>query len=119
MLVTITMATAVNTKKTEEKKESPLYGIRTNRAISEKIQNLKTKFFGNRLFFLPFQWNRNNNLNLRNRLNEKDTENDRTCVIWNGNCLYPTSDDFYTCSNRVTECIHTCRGFTCRGPLCE
>ena len=60
-LLTISFATAVslNTVKTNDKKESPLYGIRTRRAIGErlgKIMNyIKTRFIGDRIFFLPFQ----------------------------------------------------------------
>ncbi|MDH7517954.1 MAG: hypothetical protein QHH19_06390, partial [Candidatus Thermoplasmatota archaeon] len=66
MLVTISFATAVtsNTNTTNsKKKESPLFKIRTELAIGEKLQNLKetikAKFLGERLFFLPFQWLRN------------------------------------------------------------
>ena len=55
MLVTISFATAINTKN-EEKKESPLFNIRTLNSINkEKLnnfrQNIITRFFGNRLFF--------------------------------------------------------------------
>jgi len=63
MLVAISYATAVNTATNAERKESPLYGVRTKRAIGEKIgnilENLKTKFLGNRMFFLPSNWLRN------------------------------------------------------------
>ncbi len=61
-LVAISFATAVssNTAKSVEKKESPLYRIRTRRAIGERlgkiIDYIKTRFLGDRLFFLPFQW---------------------------------------------------------------
>ena len=61
-LVAISFATAVssNTVKTNDKKESPLYSIRTRRAIGERlgkiIDYIKTRFLGDRLFFLPFQW---------------------------------------------------------------
>ena len=61
-LVAISFATAVssNTATSVEKKESPLYGIRTRRAIGERlgkiIDYIKTRFLGDRLFFLPFQW---------------------------------------------------------------
>ena len=41
------------------RKESPLFGIRGRRAIYEKIgdmlENIKTKYVGKRVFFLPFQ----------------------------------------------------------------
>jgi hypothetical protein len=58
MLVAISYATAVNATDVE-KKESPLWRIRTRSAISEKIsiikEKIKTNFFGERAFFLPFQ----------------------------------------------------------------
>ncbi len=59
MLVTITYASAVTTTTQTTRKESPLFKIRTRLAIGDKIQNLKTKFFGERIFFLPFQWLKN------------------------------------------------------------
>jgi len=102
-LISVTMASAINTADIKkEKKESPLYKIRTNRAISEKIQKLKTKFFGERLFFLPFQlFKNNNNLNLRDKLNNKEfTRIDSfTCT--------PTGA-FCGCSatERVSGCTH-------------
>lgn len=59
MLMAISYATAVNTKTSEiVTKESPLYNIRTRRAIDEKIgdiiDNIKTRFLGERAFFIPF-----------------------------------------------------------------
>jgi|GEM_PF-4928086 len=79
MLVTISFATAIQTTNTD-KKESPLYGIRTRLAIGEKIQNLKetikTRFIGDRLFFLPFKWQETMSKNVRNRLNEKSVYTD-------------------------------------------
>ena len=69
MLVTISIVTAVGTthtaKPVEKKGGSPLFGIRTRRAIAveEKIGELKASvrdgikaWFVNREFFLPFQW---------------------------------------------------------------
>ena len=59
-LVAISFATAINTTTSVKKKESPLYRIRTRRAIGERlgkiIDYIKTRFLGDRLFFLPFQW---------------------------------------------------------------
>ena len=59
MLLTITFASAVNTSIPVKKKESPLFSIRTRRAINEKIgdivENIKTKYIGERVFLLPFQ----------------------------------------------------------------
>ena len=60
MLVAISFSTAVssNTTTTVKKKESPLFDIRARRAINEKfgeiIENIKTKYIGERLFFMPF-----------------------------------------------------------------
>ena len=65
MLITISFTSTVssNTETNDDKKESPLYKIRTNRAIGKNlgmiIDYIKTKFFGERIFFLPFQWLRN------------------------------------------------------------
>ncbi|MGF3584624.1 MAG: hypothetical protein ACQXXD_02780 [Thermoplasmatota archaeon] len=59
MLVTISFATAVtsNTNTTNsKKKESPLFKIRTELAIGERIKDLVTRFLGQRIFFLTFQW---------------------------------------------------------------
>ena len=60
ILVAIPFASAVNITTVVEKKESPLFGIRTRKAISgrigEVIENIKTKYIGERVFFLPFQW---------------------------------------------------------------
>ena len=60
MLVTISFASAINTNVTNtERKESPLYKFRTRQAISEKldyiIENIKTRFIGGRLFFVPIK----------------------------------------------------------------
>jgi hypothetical protein len=64
MLLAIAFASTVssNTPKTP-KKESPLFGIRTRGAIRKKIGDLFSRFIGERIFFLPFQWLRN----IRNR----------------------------------------------------
>jgi hypothetical protein len=60
MLVAISFSTAVKTTNAETK-ESPLFKIRTKQSIGEKIGNIveqiKTKFLGYRMFFLPnLQW---------------------------------------------------------------
>ena len=61
MLVFISFATAVSST-TDEKvkqKESPLFQIRAKQAISEKIidiiENIKTRFLGERIFFIRFE----------------------------------------------------------------
>ncbi len=71
MLVAISLVSAVNIEKTVEKKESPLFGIRTKRVININRENIKAWFIGNRIFFLPFQINRNNNQNIRDIIQGK------------------------------------------------
>ena len=57
MLLTISFATAINTNNNSENKESPLYRIRAKNALGSKvsqiIENIKTKFLGERLFYVP------------------------------------------------------------------
>jgi hypothetical protein len=60
MLVGISFVSSAETNTNSEKKESPLYGIRTRKAIGEKfvniLEDIKTKFLsGKRMFFLPPQ----------------------------------------------------------------
>jgi len=82
-LISISMASAINTTDIKnEKEESPLYNYRTNRAIQQKIQNIKTKFFGNRLFFLPFQFIKIPEKILRDELNDKDTYDLINCFTY-------------------------------------
>ena len=74
MILAISFATAVNSSNTtvNEKKETPLFGIRTRLATGEQIQNLKTRFIRGRLFFLPFQLLGNRDtLLIENRLPQK------------------------------------------------
>jgi len=86
ILIAISFASAVssNNAKTNNKKESPLFGIRTRRAIVEKlgkiIENIKTKFIGDRLFFLPFLRSLQH-LSIRQRLAEK------TSMGWANGCF--------------------------------
>jgi hypothetical protein len=55
MLVTVSYGSAINSNKNIEKKETPLFQIRTRIAIGEKMidifDNIKTKFLGEKLFF--------------------------------------------------------------------
>ena len=60
MLLAIAFASTVTSDTSKpNQKESPLYGIRTRRAIKEKIGEMLRRFVGERVFFLPFQWLRN------------------------------------------------------------
>jgi len=59
MLVAISYASAVSSNTTtDEQRESPLFRVRTRRAIGERLGELKeiikAKFIGERVFFLPF-----------------------------------------------------------------
>ena len=70
------------------RKESPLFGIRTKRAIREKIKDLiKARFIGERTFFLPFQWLRN-----RDILPERQRLQDKTAL----ECLRSWIEGCYT-----------------------
>jgi len=59
MLVSISFVSSAVVNTDAEEKESPLYGIRSKQVISEKISsiinNIKSRFIGNRIFFLPLQ----------------------------------------------------------------
>jgi hypothetical protein len=119
MLVTISLSSAVSINTNIEKKESPLFGIRTQRAIAEKIDaivdNVKTRFIGERIFCVPI-------ILLKNRL-------------YSGLKYYSCTDCYQaTCeatfckactANPKTLCTVvtcdlntewvTCAGFTCGG----
>lgn len=61
MLVAISFASAnAQTTKSVEKKESPLFRIRTRQANNENIdeikENIEAQFMGKRIFFWPFEW---------------------------------------------------------------
>jgi hypothetical protein len=55
VLLAVSFSTIVSSKP-EEQRESPLYGIRTRRAITEKItnimENIRPKFLRERMFFI-------------------------------------------------------------------
>ncbi len=59
MLSMISFSTVVGSNNAEERNESPLFRIRTRKAIGERLgdlkETLKTRFIGERVFFLPFQ----------------------------------------------------------------
>jgi hypothetical protein len=65
MLIAISFVTVVssNTTTIVKKKESPLFWIRTRLNSGERLENLKenikVKYIGQRLFFLPFQFLKN------------------------------------------------------------
>ena len=61
MLITISFVSSADVNTNIEKKESPLYKIRTKLAIGEMIQEIRAKLFEGRIFFLPLQWLINRN----------------------------------------------------------
>jgi hypothetical protein len=125
MLVAISYATAVNNNTNAESKESPLFGIRTRRAVTEKISklidNVKTRFIGERVFFIPVKFLRD----IGNRINPLYSCTDcrlDTCIYtrcdsctWDFNGKACTSH-YRTCDENPTT-GHTCpgSGSTCDG----
>ena len=120
MLLTISFSTAVssNITATIKKKESPLFGIRTRQAINVKfgeiIENIKTKYIGERVFFLPFQflslkWQKLTDDSLPN-FSFEDCETMKTCDYCTNivNCVVT---EFKTCG--------TCFGYTCSSGGCS
>lgn len=85
MLVTILFATVVssNTTTTVKKKESPLFGIRTRLAIGERLEklkeNIKARFIGERVFFLPFGF-------LRNKIQDNSLASIIILCTWESEC---------------------------------
>ena len=57
ILLAISFVSSAELNTSAEERESPLYKIRTGRAITEKIsnivENIKTRFIGERIFFIP------------------------------------------------------------------
>jgi len=82
IILTVSIATAISTKKTQRENESPLYKIRTKTAIKEKIQNIKTRFYGERIFFLPFLLNKNSNRDFRDNFNRENTYDLKNCFTY-------------------------------------
>jgi len=105
MLITISYATAVNTSTSVQNKESPLWGVRTKRAISEKIsniiENIKTKFLGERIFFLPFR-GISQNIFYRYSPDEWDTKN-VVCIKVHSSLLGKVE----ACTDAGPTCEHT------------
>ena len=70
MLMTISFVSTAEVSTNIEQRESPLYSIRTRRAIGEKvsniIENIKAKFLGERIFFMPFKIPRNRAIDIPN-----------------------------------------------------
>ena len=91
MLLALAFASTVssNTPK-NPKKESPLFGIRTNGAIRDKIGDFVRRFVGERVFFLPFNW-------LRYKIFDDSMSSlfNPTCFNWP--CTYEDTTNCDTC----------------------
>ena len=95
LLVAISLSTAVssNTVNTIKKKESPLFGIRTRRAVKERvgevIENIKAKYIGERVFFLPFQFMLSKWQNYQYTLEDPDCVTELNIITcWYGKTCY-------------------------------
>jgi hypothetical protein len=113
MLVAISFISSAEVNTDVEKKESPLWKIRTRRSISEKIsdiiENIKTKFLGERMFFLPKL--------IRTKfiqINSLYTVLENPSEIM-GNCCIKTTNLNSLCFRECTELMRTCYGL----PTCE
>jgi hypothetical protein len=99
MLLAIMFASTV-TSDTQKppKKESPLFGIRTRKAIKEKIGDFIRRFIGERVFFLPFQWLRNLGYRINDESNTviKCMVTAETHITCRPHC--PTLDKLETCT---------------------
>ena len=128
ILLTVSIATAITpTDSKKQKGESPLYKIRTKNAIKEKIQNIKTRFLGERIFFIPLMLLKSNNQNFRERLQDKTsdytcgyTECGDTCNWQPTHCPGPCSTEMLTdnacgCTSGATIFCGICtKGIICR-----
>ena len=80
--ISFTSAISMQTADEDEKLGSPLFRIRTQQAIKEKINEIKAKFIENRVFLFPFHFLMDeNDLPVRFRLVQKppNTAGWRTC----------------------------------------
>ena len=125
ILVAISYASAVATNTTNiEKKESPLYGLRARRAISEKldvvIENIKTRFLGERLFCVPIQF-------LKNRINYLYEDECYSCTDCGSftcretACIMDRCTSDFFCTSKTCDIVTspgTCSAFTCWYSIC-
>lgn len=117
ILTTITTATNNRPANSYEKKTSPLFSIRTNKAIQNERVLLNSRFIKSRIFIIAFKGeNTNKNLQIRNLIQNKNTAEDLTCqyvfTICNPtHCMRPTDCGVNTCSGQ-----HTCANTVCTYP---
>jgi len=67
----------------EKKNNSPLFRIRTAKAIREKIERVISKNIGETIFFVTFPAQNRHNLSVRKQLGEK-TSSETICVTYCG-----------------------------------
>lgn len=107
--VSFASAAFVQTKAIE-KKVSPLYKIRTDSAIDEKIRNLKFNFLRNRILIMP-------NLITRQQQTPRDILGNKGCSYKSAGCTqFGTCNTFPTMCNPVTcllGCPPTCGNIAC------
>jgi hypothetical protein len=80
MLAIAFASTVTSDNSKTSKKVSPLFGIRTRRAIREKIGDFIRRYIGQRVFFLPFRFLfEKNDLSVRQWLQGKTEYTNPTC----------------------------------------
>ena len=100
--ISFTSVVGFNNEKTNDKKESPLYKIRTGKFIGKRLWDIidfiKTRFLGGRIFWIPFQLVRN---------------------LYKSSPLSPSGE--YTCytSGCATICGWKCRTWSPNDPKCS
>jgi len=118
MLVSISFATAVNTYSKSDKKESPLFNFRTKKAINQNIKNIITRFFGKRVFFLTFKWEKILNKNVDSYTEEDRCTNDVVCRTQAKDTYCPT-DCHATCLEGCTSQPTIICGTCTEGIICD
>lgn len=122
MLVAISFSTAINSNKATETKESPLYKIRTNRAVAERIdtilENMKTKFLGERAFCIPITLF---------RIVQYTGEEYYSCTDCSGitcqatACILEACTNDFGCTSKTCDVVTspiTCSQFSCFSGFC-
>jgi len=119
MLITISYATAVNNS-VKQKKVSPLFRFRSSDAIKNKRETIKSRFIGNRIFYIPVKLKQ-----ITSYLGEVFysctdcsgfTCRETVCI--DGSCTDMMGCTVKTCDNPTSS--YTCpgSGFTCNTFFC-
>ena len=107
-MLIISFASAISTNTTNvERKESPLYRIRTINSVGVKLgdilHQIKTKFLGEKIFFLPTKWIASNSA-------QKDGPTDKGSISCDKACTVP---GYHRSCWHITDCWSFCQ------PSCE